>query len=278
MAIEIDLHSHLKASKYIRFDISSYRKTIHQAIKQGLDGYAITEHFHAPDYWDAMARMCAEYPYRDGRLQVDRNLTILTGAEIDVAEGGHILTIGPMDSLHWLDRQFSPTLNHGFRPSASELIRTARHVDLVLIGAHPTRESKYLAGVAMDTLGRLDALEINAKDVADCGDTAWVFAAAEELELATVGSSDAHVWAQIGVQRTLLEIEQFTVQNLRDGLLNRKPSTICTSPNLRATVTMAKRHKTVTKLAVKSGGLQLAPYYGEFPPAAGVLAASPGAV
>ncbi len=254
MSLHIDLHSHLKPSKYMPFSFSAYQKTIRHAIREGLDGYAVTEHFHAPDYWPAMRELTSQFPYRDGRLYVNRNFTILTGAEIDVAEGGHILAIGPLDQLEWLDRQWDPTLNDNYRPRAAELIDVARHADLVLIGAHPTRESKFLAGVGLETLGRLDALEINGKDVADCGDTDWVKNAAREMGISTVGSSDAHVWTQIAAQRTIIDIDRLSVDRLRDGLVSVAESTIVTAPHIRNIVYMAKRHKTLAKLAMSAAG------------------------
>lgn len=251
MSIEIDLHSHLKPSKLMKFDLGSFERMIRQAKSTGLAGFATTEHFHAPDYWPAHRELLSRFPYRDGRYHVDSHFTILSGAEIDVAEGGHVLAIGPLDALDWLDRQFDPTLNEGYRPPAAILIETARHVDLVLIGAHPTRQSKFLAGVGLGTLAGLDALEINGKDVADDGDTAWVRNAADTLGLATVGSSDAHVWAQIGAQRTFIDIDRLTVQHLRDGLVGRVDSHIWTSAAIKTTVRVAKRHKTIAKQAAK---------------------------
>lgn len=259
MPLSLDLHSHTKPSKTMRFSAADYERTIAQAMKVGLDGYAATEHFHAPDYWRIMADLATRFAYHNGVIRVREGFSILTGAEIDVAEGGHILAIGPLDALAWLDHQFETPLSKGYQPPAEQLIATARHVDLVLIGAHPTRASKYLAGTGLQTLGKLDALEINGKDVAESGDVAWVASAAQELGLITVGSSDAHVWGQIGAQRTVIDAQSCSVQGLRDALKGHAERHIVTSPAIRALVQVSKRHKTIAKRHAKAAGIRIQP-------------------
>ncbi len=256
MPIAIDLHSHTRASKKLPFKIGDYERMLARAADTGLSGFASTEHFHAIDYWDTMRDLASRFSYKDGALRVRPGFNVMTGAEIDIAEGGHILAIGPLDAIEELDGMFDPRLSTKHMIPANELITAARQVGLTLIGAHPTRKSKYLAGTGMATLARLDALELNGTDVGLGKDVQQVQRMADEIGLPTVGSSDAHTWAQIGVQRTIIEGEQLSLNSLRDAL-DAKQTAIETLMHVGSIVKVAKTHKSVSKKAAKSRGARM---------------------
>ncbi len=246
MAISIDLHTHAKVSKSLRFRFEDFQLMIESAAKGGLDGFASTEHIHSFDFWDMVDELTSKFSYHDGRLEVGNGMTVLSGAEIDVAEGGHVLAIGPYEALWELDKRFLPRLNQGFFPPVKALIRYCRDLGMVLIGAHPTRPGKVLAAVGDATLSTLDALELNGRDVGHDLPVHKVAERAQRLGLPTVGSSDAHVWPQIGLQRTITPMKELTLEGLRATLENHDTQ-VRTMPNIREIVRLCKRHKTLIK-------------------------------
>ena len=248
MPIAIDLHTHAKVSKSIPFRMDYFDRMVRNAERTGLSGFATTEHFDAPDYWEMSSHLTARFPYEDGHLYVAPGMTVLTGAEIDVVEGGHVIAIGPYRLLAELDRSFGPNLSRGFFPTARALIESARLLGITVIGAHPGRPKKRLLSVGNRVLAGLNALEINGSDVASGRDVESVVRRARRLGLPLVGSSDAHVWPQIGQQRTIVPMKELTREGLNEALASGRTDVV-TLPSIQRIVHMCKRHKALAKLA-----------------------------
>jgi len=62
----IDTHSHPKISKHFAFDPGAVARMVRMAMRVGLDGVALTEHFHATGYWEIHAHLEAAYPLARG--------------------------------------------------------------------------------------------------------------------------------------------------------------------------------------------------------------------
>ena len=248
MSIAIDLHTHAKVAKSLPFSMDHFDRMVRSAERIGLSGFATTEHFDAPDYWEMASHLTARFPYEDGHLHVAPGMTVLTGAEIDVVEGGHVIAIGPYRLLADLDRSFGPNLSRGFFPTARALIETARLLGITVIGAHPGRPKKRLLSVGNRVLAGLHALEINGSDVATGRDLESVVRRAERLGLPLVGSSDAHVWPQIGQQRTIVPMKELTREGLNEALASGRTDVV-TLPSIHRIVHMCKRHKALARLA-----------------------------
>ena len=248
MPIAIDLHTHPKVAKSIPFRMDLFERMVRNAARTGLSGFATTEHFDAPDYWETASHLTTRFPYEDGHLYVAPGMTVLTGAEIDVVEGGHVIAIGPYRLLAELDRSFRPNLSRGFFPTARDLIDSARFLGITVIGAHPGRPSKRLLSVGNRVLAGLHALEVNGSDVASGRDVESVVRRARRLGLPLVGSSDAHVWPQIGQQRTIVPLKELTREGLNEALGSGQTE-VATLPGIDRIVDMCKRHKALAKLA-----------------------------
>ncbi len=231
----------------MEFSHENFVDTVRHAIRLGLGGYALTEHFHATHYWDAMHELAERYPYENGALRVAPGFNILTGAEIDIAEGGHIVTLGRLDALEWLYDLFGDGFPFRKFPTFDELVTAGRQADVIFIAAHPTREQKYLAKLGNE-LARLDALEVSGKDLCTSPVDRIVGGMAAELDVAVVGSSDAHVWAQIGAQATIVDLDELTLEGLRDTLAKQHTAHRAL-PHLVHIVEVAKNHKRVLKQA-----------------------------
>jgi hypothetical protein len=251
MTIRVDLHVHSKVSKTIPFRPEAFRRTVGRAMQVGLDGFAITEHIHATDFWDNMELLARRYGYRDGHLFVAPGFNVITGTEVTVADGADIIVIGPLDALHRFDSRFPRRLSSGHFPLLADMIEPARAEELVLIGAHPTRPGKRLVDVGNELLGKLDALEVNGKDMASGPVEGTIKHLANQADRPVVGSSDAHLWPQVGVQRTLMPLPELTQDGLR-AVIGAGRTAPESTPNTRRLVGMCQTHKRLIKASIQS--------------------------
>jgi len=235
MHSKADLHVHTKVSKVIPFRMSYFLRAVSRARYLGHQGFALTEHFHSIDYWQTMNWLALRFPYIEGRLSIFSDFNVLTGAELTLADHADVTLIGPLESLAWLDKQFSPSLSEGQFPYLKDVIEPAHTAGLIIIGAHPTRPVKRLTDIDPEILAKLDALEVSGKDMASHPANEIVGQLASELNLPVVGGSDAHLWAQVGVQYTVIPHNELTFKNLKHSLLENTTRTV-TSANVRKIV------------------------------------------
>jgi hypothetical protein len=246
MTIRVDLHVHAKVSKTIPFRIKDFHRAVGRAMQVGLHGFAITEHLHSADYWESMDELARLYRYKDGLLSIAPGFNVLTGTELTVADGADIIVIGPIEALERFDLRFRRRPSGGHFPCLAEVIDPARSEELVLIGAHPTRPGKRLVEVGDGLLGQLDALEVNGKDMASGPVDSEIHGWAQRVGKPTVGSSDAHLWPQVGVQRTVVPLPALTLEGLRGALAANKVRPEST-PYTRRIVGMCQTHKQLIK-------------------------------
>ena len=212
----------------------------------GLSGFALTEHMHAPGYWNTLDELVQRYGYDDGHLALGDGFNVLAGAELTVEESVDVILIGGIDQLRLFDRSFFPMPSQGYLPRLDDVFGPARGAGLVVIAAHPTRQGKNTVKAGRRHLGRFDALEINGKDVALGRVEPEIRRLAAHLDLPVVGGSDAHVWPQVGVQSTVLSLGELTQEGLRLCLARREASTE-TAPGIDSLVRISKAHKSIVK-------------------------------
>ena len=181
---------------------------------------ALTEHFNTLNFTDMMDQLDQHFDYRNDYYIV--GLKVFSGMEVDVANKGHILVIGNRSIIRDLRQQLEPhTAKDSFMPLEELLDRTDGY-PLLRIGAHPMRESTPLTHHAAETLQRLDALDVNAKDLFQYGfgmaDKVRQFA--DELGLAAIAGSDSHQPLQFGSVINRLDNACDTAEQLRGELMN----------------------------------------------------------
>jgi len=215
----LDMHVHAMLARQLPLDRGHLARLLTWARRSGLDGIALTEHFHAAGFWEAHDLLATWFPCRHGVYLVAEDFRVVAGAELSLREGGHILLLGDLDSMHRLDVAFSRPLSEGFRPAFRQLLEQAEELDLLMIGAHVFRRGKDLQRLPESLLARLTALEVNGKDSESGIDR--VATAARELGLAVVGGSDAHHWIQVGARHSLFPIPDITLAEMRRALASR---------------------------------------------------------
>ena len=262
MTIRADLHVHSKVCKDSAFSHRHFESTVERARHMGLSGFALTEHMHAPGYWDTLDELARRYGYRDGRFALGEGFNVLPGAELTVAERGDVILIGGIDRLRQFDCSFVAMPSQGYLPPLNDVFGPAREAGLVVIAAHPTRQGKSTVAAGRRHLGRFDALEINGKDVAFRRIEPEIRRLAAQFDLPVVGGSDAHVWPQVGVQSTVLSLGELNQRGLRHCLAQRETSTE-TAPGIDSLVRISKAHKSIVKQRLSAGRRRRpAPAYG----------------
>jgi hypothetical protein len=256
MSIKVDLHVHSKVSKAIPFRMEYFDNTVVRAKKVGLNGFALTEHIHSADYWHSIFSLAERFDYKDGRFHVAPGFNVLTGAEVTVKEVADLIVIGTLEALFKFDQSFEKKPGKGHHPRLADVFGPAREAGLLLIGAHAFRPGKRLADAGLEMLAKFDALEVNGKDVAN-GHESEVIPTANELGLPVVGSSDAHIWSQVGVQRSILNQCELTQESLRESIAAKQVE-LETLPSVRALVNVSKAHKTIYKNNLKARGRKFA--------------------
>ena len=180
--MKIDLHIHTNNSAD---GISTPSMVIKNAIKQGLDGVAITDH-NTQKGVEAVRRIAPE------------GFFVIPGAEYST-DLGHMLVLFCDKSAEDFDK------NRQGLYSFMEIADFARSEGGLLVAAHPLRYDDYLSiGSPYDLdpqmLQRVDGLEcVNARDLQrDISGKSIIEACAKEYGLFVTGGSDAHMPMEIG--------------------------------------------------------------------------------
>jgi len=240
---KFDFHVHTKLSRSIPFNLSDLNLLITHAKRMGLDGFAITEHINAPDYWETYEQIGRRFLCESGIYYVEPGFHIINGAEITLKGKGDILALGDIRSIQALDLKLN--LSGSYHPTLEELIDEAPE-DLILIGAHPFRPRGGIMKFDPAAIRQLVALEVNGKDF---GQEDQVEAAARSMDLPTVAGSDTHYWPQLGIRRTVLQMPSLTIPAIKQAIKSRQAS-YESEPNGPLMVQICKHHKTTLKTAL----------------------------
>lgn len=96
--MKIDLHTHGKLSKKSAFSEDYFREMVTEALANGLQALALTEHFNTSNFFGMYETLDRMYPYNGHYYEAD-GLMIFPGMEVDIAETGHILLIGLKEDI-----------------------------------------------------------------------------------------------------------------------------------------------------------------------------------
>lgn len=219
--MSIDLHTHGKLSKKTHFSLDYFLSMAREAKENGLHAVALTEHFNTLHFADMMDQLDHHFEYK-GDYYVVEGLKVFSGMEVDVANKGHILIIGNRSHIRVLRQQLEPHTAKDSFIALEELMNRTDGYPLLRIGAHPMRESTPLTHHDADTLRRLDALDINAKDLFQYGfgmaDQVRQFA--DHLGLKVIAGSDSHQPLQFGSVVNHVDNVCETAEQLRSELLS----------------------------------------------------------
>lgn len=254
--MKIDFHSHVKISKKSTFMPTYFKEMMCEAKKSGLDAIAMTEHFNTERFNEVYNYLAKNYQYEHGYYLVD-GLKLFPGIEVDVKEIGHILLIGDRDDIIAIRASLEGhTDAEDFIPFR-DLLDLAEKYEVLKIGAHAFRESTPLHHHDQKLLKRLDALDLNGKDLYTYGSKGYyekMKRFSHELGLPIVAGSDTHQFLQYGSVYNVLKKECKTVTELKAEIKNGHYQ-IEISPSLDIKVRSAALVKKLLKKVLNKNGV-----------------------
>ena len=214
--MRLDFHTHGKLAKKLPFSTAYTDWHFGEARRAGLDALCLTEHFNTLQF-EELYRYLTSVSRRTGdTLELSNGLRVFPGMETDVAEGGHILSIGPLEAILELNRRLEPYKEkEHFLPFARLMDLFAEYPVLVGCG-HPYRAGGHVPELPEEQLRRLAFLDLNGKDLAlDRARTQRLTRAlGERLGIPVVSGSDTHQAVQYGCVTTVFEQTCTTLSEL----------------------------------------------------------------
>ena len=153
-------------------------------------------------------------------LELESGLRIFPGMETDVAEGGHILTIGPLEAILELNRRLEPNKEKGSFLPFARLMDLFDEYPVVVGCGHPFRSPGHVPELPEEQLVRLKFLDLNGKDLAlDRERTERLTCAlGKRLGIPVVSGSDTHQAVQYGCVTTVFERDCDTIPALYEEM------------------------------------------------------------
>ena len=137
--MKLDFHTHGKLAKRLPFSTVYTDWLFGEAKKAGLDALCLTEHFNTLQFDELYGYLSAKSTREGDTLVLENGLRIFPGMETDIAEGGHILSIGPLEAILELNQRLAPHKAPGnFLPFA-QLLDLFSQYPVLVGGAHPYR-------------------------------------------------------------------------------------------------------------------------------------------
>ncbi|WP_112181886.1 MULTISPECIES: PHP domain-containing protein [Paraliobacillus] len=220
--MKIDFHSHVKISKKSMFMPDYFAEMMEEASKSGLTALAMTEHFNTKRFMDIYDYIDGKYTYENGYYVVG-DIRVFPGIEVDVKEVGHILLIGDRNDILEIRSALEPYTDPANFIEFDQLMDFAAEYNILKIGAHPFRKGTPLTHLLPEQLRRLDALDLNGKDLYAQGVEPYytqLIDFAKELGLPIVGGSDTHQFLQYSAVFNQFEQVCSTVGELKTAIRN----------------------------------------------------------
>lgn len=253
--MKIDFHTHVKIAKASQFMPQYFEDMVLEAKKIGLTALCMTEHFNTLRFFDIYEYLDKHYLYKNHYYDV-HGLKVFTGMEVDVKEVGHILIIAHRDDIVEMRKALdSYTVKPNFIPF-KELMDLADHYDTLRIGGHPLREGTPLTQHDPEQLKRLDALDLNGRDLYAYEEHSYIKRLkdfANHLGLPIIAGSDTHQYLQYGSVINISDQEAENVTDLKQMIKNDH-YIIEISEQLNLKVKSAKLVKKLIKSSLDENG------------------------
>jgi hypothetical protein len=213
--LNIDLHTHGKLAKKLPFSEKYTDWLLHEAKASGLDAICLTEHFNTQGFVE-LYRYIDSVCRREGDALNFEGLRIFAGMETDIAEGGHILSIGPLEAVLELNQRLIPNRQKESFLPLEKLLDIFSEYPLLSGAGHPFRAPGHIPELADETLKRLGFIELNGKDATQDPERIdrFTYELGERLGVPVAGGSDTHQATQYGCVRTCFEKDCTTVEAL----------------------------------------------------------------
>lgn len=218
--MKIDFHTHGKLAKKLPFSAEYTNWLFQEASQAGLDAICLTEHFNTWGF-DEIYQYIANHFEKEQDCFHCGKLRIFPGMETDIAEGGHVLSVGPMDAILELNHQLEPYKEKGKFLSLEYLLELFAEYPVFVGAAHAYREGGHIPEQPMSLLRKFDFLDLNGKDTAMKGNLAKqeIESLASRLQIPYVAGSDTHQAFQYGCIWNDMNNTVSSVQDLKKEIL-----------------------------------------------------------
>ena len=253
--MKIDFHTHGKLAKKLPFSTEYTDWLFREAKRAGLDALCLTEHFNTLGFEEVYRYIAGRYEKEGDSFVTDEGLRIFPGMEVDIAEGGHTLVIGTIESMLEMNRRLEPWKEKGHFLPFADWARMTEEYPVFFGAAHPYRSGGHIPELPVEMLEKFMFLDLNGKDLAlDYeGTVSRMEALAGKLDRPLVAGSDTHQSFQYGCVYNVFEHEVDTVEELRRETKKGAYRTEC-APNLHFQVETAGILKRSLKEIYALGG------------------------
>lgn len=214
--MEIDFHTHGKLAKKLPFSTVYTDWLLKEAKDAGLDALCLTEHFNTLQFEELYGYLMKTCRRDSDTLITDCGLRIFAGMETDIAEGGHVLSIGTPETILEINRRLEPYKEKGAFLPFEKLMDLFDEYPIIVGAGHPFREGGNIPKLPEKQLRRFHFLDLNGKDIAQDrkGTEAKTYGLGKRLGIPVVSGSDTHQAVQYGCIRTRFDKEISTVADL----------------------------------------------------------------
>lgn len=218
--MNIDFHVHGLLSKRKDFNQEFFMSEIRFARENMIDGIVLCEHFNARDFCLIHEFLEKNFAYEGDRYLVN-NTSVFPALEVSVKNKGHVIIVGDRDSIISIRKYLEPYMNRNNLVELEQLLDLADVYECLKIGAHPCRRGHKLCNHPENLLKRLDALDLNGKDIYKKGEGIArdeIINLSKQLGINIVTGSDSHTPIQLGSILTSFNRDCFTIKDLRDSI------------------------------------------------------------
>ena len=251
----IDFHVHGKITKTAAFNEENLLQCINEGKSEGIEGFALTEHCHANNFFEAYNFLETNYKYVNNYYDVN-GFKVFIGAEITTRE---INSNQKIDILIIGERSYILELRNKVMNNSSEqefielekLFSLCNTNEVLVILAHPYRRSNEFPNLSLMVLDRIDALELNATDLHKHGIDEMknkVIELSKKLNKKIIGGSDSHHFIQFGSIKNKFNQDCQNIKELK-AQIRIDDYNVEISPNLSIRV---KSQKIIKKLICNS--------------------------
>lgn len=219
----IDFHVHGKITSTFPFDEEKFLLTINEAREYGLDSLTITEHCGANNFLEGYMFLNSKYNRIQDYYDID-GFKVFYGMEITTKQDLDILFIGQTELVLELREKINSNLKADKYIDVNDLFELDIPDELLIILAHPYRDHIQFPKLEKHIINRLDALELNSKDIYKTGYDDMqdkVSKLAEKLELPITAGSDTHYFVQVSTAKNIFNKNCNTVKEIKEEIKQR---------------------------------------------------------
>jgi predicted metal-dependent phosphoesterase TrpH len=239
--MNIDFHVHGLLSKRKDFNERFFIEEIEYARLSNLHGIIMCEHFNAINFKEIYRYLQENYKYEGDRYLV-KGVSIFPAMEVSIKDKGHVVLVGSREGILEIHEKLKPHMDRENLVDFKELLDLADEYKCLKIGAHPFRRGHRLSNHPEELLKRLDAIDLNAKDIFKKGEEEVRRELGElssRIGVNIITGSDSHTPLQLGGLYTKLDNLCCTIEELRTSIEKQNYS-IKVEPSLNFRVYTSK--------------------------------------